>query len=63
MPGKAESGEKAQCTWEYMSILSRFPTQRGAARDFFNGLFKAFYTNPRSAPGRPTGDLATQAGQ
>jgi hypothetical protein len=41
MQGKAESGEKAQCTWEYMSILSRFPTQHGAARDFFNSLLDA----------------------
>jgi hypothetical protein len=38
MPGKAESGEKAQCTCEYMSILSRFPTQHGAAREFFSSL-------------------------
>jgi hypothetical protein len=42
MQGKAESGEKAQCTWEYMSILSRFPTQHGAARDFFNSLLALF---------------------
>jgi len=45
MQGKAESGEKAQCTWEYMSpgrldALSRFPTQHGAARDFFNSLLR-----------------------
>jgi hypothetical protein len=41
MPGKTESGEKAQCTREYMSILSRFPTQHGATRGFFNSLLRA----------------------
>jgi hypothetical protein len=30
--------EKAQCTRQYMSILSAFPTPHGAAREFFNSL-------------------------
>jgi hypothetical protein len=38
MPGKAEMGEKAQCTGLYMSILSPFSTPHGAARGFFNSL-------------------------
>jgi lipid-binding SYLF domain-containing protein len=38
MPGKAEMGEKAQCTGLYMSILSPCPTQYGADRGFFNSL-------------------------
>ena len=38
MPGKAEISEKARCTHQYMSILSRFPTPHRAAGVNFNTL-------------------------
>ena len=46
MPGKAEIGDKAQSTRQYMSILSRFPTPHRAAGVKFNTLlvnFECFY--------------------
>jgi hypothetical protein len=46
MPGKAEMGEKAQCTGRRMSILSPFPTPHGAARGFFNSLLGGKYADP-----------------
>ena len=40
MRDKEKKGEKAQCTRQYMSILSRFLTQYRVAWAFFNKLLE-----------------------